>query len=335
MTVVLISGDDPTLVAQSLRTTVNELVADGDRSLMVEEVTEENYKGDGSGEPELTPLVNAAQTPPFLTPRRVVVGRNLAMFTKGDQVKSLVEWFDDPLDTTDLVLVWEKGSNSQRLGAIPKSLKEALKTAGATQINAAPSGKGRKGLLAEKLGEADVRLDPGARQLIASVVGDDVGRVESIVASLLSTYGAGSKLGPTEVEPFLGAKSDVPPWELTDAIDSGQIPVALEKLSRMTRGGERHPLQVMATLQSHYQRALALDGASVASEKDAAAILGIKGSTFPAKKAMNLSRNLGPAGITRAVHLLAEADLDLRGGTAVPANAVMELLVARLARLSR
>ncbi len=158
------------------------------------------------------------------------------MFTKGDQVKSLVEWFDDPLDTTDLVLVWEKGSNSQRLGAIPKSLKEALKKAGATQINAAPSGKGRKGLLAEKLGEADVRLDPGARQLIASVVGDDVGRVESIVASLVSTYGAGAKLGPTEVEPFLGAKSDVPPWELTDAIDSGQIPVALEKLSRMTRG---------------------------------------------------------------------------------------------------
>ncbi len=51
MTVVLISGDDPTLVAQSLRTTVNELVIDGDRSLMVEEVTEENYKGDGSGEP--------------------------------------------------------------------------------------------------------------------------------------------------------------------------------------------------------------------------------------------------------------------------------------------
>ncbi len=50
---------------------------------------------------------------------------------------------------------------------------------------------------------------------------------------------------------------------------------------------------------------------------------------------MNLSRNLGPAGITRAVHLLADADLDLRRGTAVPANAVMELLVARLARLSR
>lgn len=335
MTVVLITGDDATLVAQSLRASVNELLGDGDRSLMVEEVAEEHYKGDGANEPDLAPLVNAAQTPPFLTARRIVIGRNLAMFTKGDQVKGLVEWFDNPLDSTDLVLVWEKGSSSTRLGSMPRTLKEALKSAGAQEINAAPSGKGRKGLLAEKLGEADVKLDPGARQLLASVVGDDVGRVEGILASLVSTFGPGAKLGANEVHPFLGEKSDVPPWELTDAIDSGDIGTALEKLGRMTRGGERHPLQVMATLQSHYQRALALDGASVRNEKDAAAILGMKGSTFPARKAMTLSKNLGGTGIAKAVHLLADADIDLRGGTAAPAEAVMEVLVARLARLSR
>lgn len=334
MTVVLITGDDPTLVAQSLRTTVIELLGDGDRSLMVEEVSEEQYRGDGSNEADLTPLVNAAQTPPFLTARRIVIGRNLAMFTKGEQVKGLVQWFESPLDTTDLILVWEKGSSSTRLGAVPKALKEALKSARAQEINAAPSGKARKGLLAEKLAESEVKLDAGARQLLANVVGDDVGRVDRILAALTSTFGPGAKLDSNEVQPFLGEKSDVPPWELTDAIDSGDIGTALEKLGRMTRGGERHPLQLMATLQSHYQRALALDGASASSEKEAAAILGIKGSTFPAKKAMNLSRNLGSSGVAAAVHLLADADIDLRGGTAVPADAVMEVLVARLSRLA-
>lgn len=335
MTAVVISGDDPTLVAQAVRTTVDELVGEGDRSLMVEEVTEEHYKGDGTNEVDLSPLVNAAQTPPFLTERRVVVGRNLALFTKADQVRSLVDWFDDPLQTTDIVLVWEKGATSQRLGSIPKSLKDALKRSGATEIGAAPTGKGRKVLLAERLGAADVKLDSGARKLIAEVVGDDVGRVQGILAALVSTYGVGAKVGQSDVEPFLGSKSDVPPWELTDAIDSGNIPVALEKLNRMTRGGERHALQLMATLQSHYQKALALDGAAYRTEQEAAALLGMKGSTFPAKKAMRLSRSLGSEGIAKAVHLLAEADIDLRGGTAVPADAVLEVLVARLARLSR
>ena len=148
---------------------------------MVEEVTEDHYRGDGTGEPDLAALVNAAQTPPFLTERRIVVGRNLGLFTRGEQVSGLLEWFADPLASTDLVLVWERGAGSTRLGSMPKVLKEALAAVGATQINAAPSGKGRKGLLADKLGAADIKLDPGARQLIADVVGDDVGRVEGIV----------------------------------------------------------------------------------------------------------------------------------------------------------
>jgi hypothetical protein len=39
--------------------------------------------------------------------------------------------------------------------------------------------------------------------------------------------------------------------------------------------------------------------------------------------------------VVRAVELLAGADLDLRGGKAWPDDLVLEVLVARLARLAR
>lgn len=334
MSLTIIKGDDPTLVAQSVSALVKELVGAGDRSLMVEEVGEAQYAPDGA-EPELTALVNAAHTPPFLTERRVVVGRNLAMFTKGEQVAGLVGWIESPLPTTDLVLVWEKGSSTQRLNALPKALKEALKAAGAREIDAAPSGKGRKMLLNEKLADASVRLDGGAKSAIAEHLGDDAGRVQAILESLVSVYGEGARLSKGDVEPYLGQASDVPPWELTDAIDSGDIGTALDKLHRMLRGGDRHALQVMATLHGHYQRALALDGSGAENEKAAAAHLGMKGSTFPAKKALTLSRRLGSEKAKRAMQLLAQADLDLRGVSAVPPDTVMEVLVARLAHLSR
>jgi DNA polymerase-3 subunit delta len=334
MSLTLIKGDDATLVAQSLAAVVKELVGAGDRSLMVEEVGEAQYAPDG-GEPELTALVNAAHTPPFLTERRVVVGRHLAMFTRGEQVAGLIGWIESPLSTTDVVLVWEKGSNTQRLGAIPKTLKEALKSAGAREIDAAPSGRGRKMLLNEKLADASVRLDGSARSAIADHLGDDAGRVQAILESLVSAFGEGTRLSRSDVEPYLGQASDVPPWELTDAIDKGDIAVTLDKLHRMIRGGDRHPLQVMATLHGHYQRALALDGSGVADEKAAAAQLGMKGSTFPAKKALTLSRRLGTERTKRAIQLLAQADLDLRGASAMPAETVVEVLAARLARLSR
>ncbi|MEL7156774.1 MAG: DNA polymerase III subunit delta [Actinomycetota bacterium] len=334
MAILLIKGDDATLVAQAVRRAVTEFVGDGDRSLMVEEVGEEHYAGD-DGDLELTPLVNASHTPPFLTERRVVVGRQLGLFTKGEQVAPLVQLLADPLPTTDLILVWERGSSSNRLGAVPKKLKEALKAAGVEEIDAAPSGKGRKGLLDERLSTAAVQLDGKAKRLIADQLGDDVGRAESVLDALHSAYGDNAKLSAADVESFLGPASDVPPWELTDALDGGDIGLALDKLRRMTGGGGRHALQVLATLHNHYQRALALDGAGAGDEKAAAAILGMTGSTFPARKALTLSRRLGSEKVASAVHLLAQADLDVRGASAVPDDATLEVLVARLARLSR
>jgi DNA polymerase III delta subunit len=57
-------------------------------------------------------------------------------------------------------------------------------------------------------------------------------------------------------------------------------------------------------------------------------------STFPAKKAMDQGRRLGHEGVSRAIQLLAEADLTLRGfDKDWPEDLVMEVLVARLCRL--
>ncbi len=335
MAVLLIKGDDPSLVAQALQREVRALLGDGDRTLMVEELGEKEYHGDRS-DAVIDPLVYAAHTPPFLTPRRIVIGRNLALFTRAEQVAPLVRWLESPLDTTDLVMVWEKGSVAgARLGAVPKSLKEALKAAGGREIDAAPSGKGRKALVEERLHDAPIKLDAAARRRIVDHLGDDAGRVQPIVEALISSYGEGAAIGLAQIEPFLGEAADVPPWELTDAIDSGDIGLSLEKIDRMVRGGERHPLAIMSTLHAHYQRALALDGLDLRDERAAADVLGIKGSTFPAKKALGLSRKLGHDRLAEITQLLARADLDLRGGSAVPSEGIIEVLVARLARLSR
>jgi DNA polymerase-3 subunit delta len=95
----------------------------------------------------------------------------------------------------------------------------------------------------------------------------------------------------------------------------------------------------MGSLTSHYGRMLALDGADVRDQSDAAALLGIKGSPYPAKKALDQTRRLGHRGVVQAVTLLAQADRDLRGERSYPGQiadeVVMEMLVARLANMSR
>lgn len=325
--VYLVKGGDEVLLRAAVHDLVGALLGDRDPSLTHEEVSKDQFQPPDATSPSLRPLVDASQTPPFLTDHRVVVGRDLEMFSRAEQVAPLVGYLADPLPTTSLVLVWAGGR-------IPKSLTEAVAKAGGEQIDTSP-GRKLAGWVSEQLAQADLRLDRQAEQRVVEWLGDNAQQLVGLVQTLSGTFGPGAQLGSDDIEPFLGEAGGVPPWDLTDAIDRGDISTALGKLHRMLHGGERHPLQVMATLHNHYARMMMLDGAPVSGEKDAARLLGMKGSTFPARKALNQARKLGHAKIARCMDLLATADLDLRGGKAWPDHLVMEVLVARLARLAR
>jgi DNA polymerase-3 subunit delta len=333
--VVLLKGSDEVLLNEAAHELVHSLVGDEDRALMVDEVDASRFEHDDGA--DLGPLVDAAQTPPFLTDRRVVVGRHLGLFGTKDDVAPLVDYLSSPLPTTTLVLVWERPPRAgARLPAVPRSLSDAVAAAGGSVIDTSVADRERKGWIEDHLASSGLKLDRDARALLSDRLSGDPGRLRGVMEALASTYGAGARLGADDVEPYLGEAADVQPWDLTDAIDAGDIRLALDRLHRMTGPGGRHPLQVMAILHNHYSRLLRLDGAGVAGEREAAELLGMKGrSTFAAKKALTQSRRLGTDRLRVFVSLLAQADLDLRGAKAWPDHLVMEVLVARLAGRSR
>jgi DNA polymerase III subunit delta len=328
--VFLVKGKDEVLLAQAIADLVGSLVGEGDRTLMVDELDLARYGPDDV--PEIAPLVDAAQTPPFLTDRRVVVARDAAVFGTKEAVAPLVAYLADPLETTRLVIVWEGGAPGAR---VPKSLSDGIKAANGVVIDAAvaSSGKERSAWIDQQLRDATVQFDSTAKRLVDETVGEDLGRLRSVLDVLDSTFGPGARLTADDVSPYLGDAGAMAPWELTDAIDRGDIPLALDRLERMLGAG-RHPLQIMAVLHGHFERMLRLDGAAVRGEREAAELLGTK-STFPAKKALEQGRRLGSERLHECVALLARADLDLRGARNWPNELVMEVLVARLAGRSR
>jgi DNA polymerase-3 subunit delta len=319
MSVYLITGDDESLLLTAIGDLLKQLVGDGDRSLMVDDFDGDDF--------EMRSVVDSAQTPPFLTDARVVVARGIGRFN-ADDVAPMAAYLSDPLPTTQLVLV--AGG-----GRMPKSLTDALKAAGATTIATAPPSraKERVGWFDDQIRHSGLKLDGQALQMVAEWLGEDAGRLQGILETLLSTYGTGATLRSADVAPFLGDAGGVPPWDLTDAIDKGDTTRALQLLHRMMRAGERHPLQVMSILHGHYSKLLSLDGSDARDEASAAAVMGIKPG-FPARKALDQYRRLGGGGTSRAIGLLGQADLDLRGAKEWPEELVMEVLVARLSRLA-
>ena len=132
-------GSEPSLLRDAVLEIVDRLVGDGDRSLMVEEI---DITPDNKDErvAQLAALVDAAQTPPFLMPRRIVVGRGVHA-ASADELSGLSAVVAAPLDDVFLLLTWESG-------AVPKRLADGLKTGNGLVVDTAP-GRNVKAWLTE------------------------------------------------------------------------------------------------------------------------------------------------------------------------------------------
>ena len=88
--------DDPVLVAEATKATIDDLVGEAERSMVVEDF--------GGDEVDLAGVADAAATPPFLADRRVVVVRDIGRFGT-EELVPLLAYLEAPLDTTSVVLV--------------------------------------------------------------------------------------------------------------------------------------------------------------------------------------------------------------------------------------
>ncbi|HEX9682097.1 MAG TPA: DNA polymerase III subunit delta [Acidimicrobiales bacterium] len=319
----LITGDDPSLVRRAVTDLVDELIGPAGDSLGVE-TFEDDY--------DPAQLVQAARTPSFLGGRRIVVGRGIGQLT-ADVLAPLIDYLADPEPDATIVLVHDAG------GRLNAKLSKAAQTAG-TKIETGVPHQARQadGWWRDHLAEGPVRLAPRAAQRLRAHLGDDAGRLPGLLDTLAATYGNDAKVSELELEPFLGQAGGVKPWDLTDAVDRGDTESALAALARLRGAGGMHPLQVLAILHNHVGRALRLQGSGAGNEKEAAQLLGLKGSTFPARKAMTTARRLGFDGCQRAIAALSIADLEVRGvrdygGADATSGLAVELAVIRLSEI--
>lgn len=329
-------GDDPILRSDAAEQLIARLVGSEDRTLALEEITippkptgESEVGGSDARVAAVDLALNGASTPPFMTGCRVVVVRDVGLLS-ATEIEPICRYLEDPLATTELVLV--AGG-----GALAKGLESAIKQHGEIHT---PDATKAGDVLAHALDEADLRLRPDAAKMLLAHVGADAGLIPGIVETLAGAHGPGAELGTAEVMPWLGGEGSVPVWDLTNAIEKGNVADALVVLHRLlvatspTQPKPVHPLQIVAILHSHYRRLLKLDDPGIRSAEDAAAVLGGRTSANSARYRLKQARALGSDGLRRAFDLLARADLDLKGARAIPDDAVLDVLVSRLCGLS-
>ncbi|MGH8977499.1 MAG: DNA polymerase III subunit delta, partial [Acidimicrobiia bacterium] len=320
----LVQGADPALRDREVQRIVETLLEGVDRTLALEEhevpgrrrtaadegAVEPESDGASLDVPVFAAVVNALQSPPFMTAHRVVVVREIGNLTT-DQAKWIAAWIEEvPEGRPDTRLVLVAGG-----GRTPPSLDKAGKAHGETH---APPTEQTGGVLAAALKDSGVQLDSDATAHLLAHLGDDAGRVPELVEVLSTAYGGANQLGIDDIDAYLGEVGTAGPFDLTNAIDKGDVATALEVLHRLltatsTRAPKpMHPLQVMGMLTRHYQRLLRLDDPFITTKEQAADALGMRspgGARFP----LEAAKRLGTSGLREAMQLLARAELDFRG----------------------
>ena len=329
MASTVVVGTDATMVYDALHNVVQSALGDLDPSFALQDFTVKDVTA--SGESVVSAVLEALNTPPFLVSRRVVVVRD-AQGLAADEVAALVTWLQRPAPDVDLII-----------GLVGAKSHKLVKAAGQVlEVNVGTGSKNRVAFVKEKMAQYRVTLDAGAAATIAQRVGDDVARVDSLARLLASIYGS-APLTADHVEPYLGDAGGVPEWDLTDALESANAAAAITVARRMLDSRGRAGVQIIFALQRYYLRMARLEGAAVSSADEAAQLLGM--NPFGAKKLLSMANRLGPERIADAVHLIANADADLKGAVSYGGKdldtdqdmtdlTVIEVLVARLARLS-
>ncbi len=327
---VAVVGGDATMVDDEVRLVVGEALDGLDPAFALEDLTV--GAGDADAVAIVARVMDALTTPPLLSDRRVVVVRD-AQALGAQECRPLLEWLAAPTTTATLVLGVVGPRTHRLVGAVGDVRHVAVGTRPAERVAFVTDTFTRHGLQVER----------SVAQRVVERIGDDVARADALARTLVSIYGT-TTLGFAQIDPYLGAAGDVPEWDLTDAIDAGDVSRAVVVARRMLDSRSRVGVQIVGSLSRHYVRMARVEGAGLTSDAQAAALLGVK--PYPAGKALRQAERLGGERLRASVHLIARADLDLKGersyggrdaeGDRDPTElTVIEVLVARLATLAR
>ena len=266
-------------------------------------------------------IVQAARTLPMMGGRRLVHVKG-AHDLSAAQLEALLPYLADPAPETVLLLVAEKLDTRLKFFA-------QAKKAGVVEKFEAPYENRLPGFVEDEARQRGLKLERGAAQRLADVVGRDLGRLSSSLEQL-GLYAAGRAIRSEDVDELVADSRERNVFELCDATYAGNRTRALVAARSMLANRES-PIGMVAMLARHARqlvRIRALGGRP--SPSQIASALGL--SPYFAGPLAEQARRYSEAGLERVLCELAAADRSLKGGGLGAAKAGLgdELLVERL-----
>jgi DNA polymerase-3 subunit delta len=178
-------------------------------------------------------------------------------------------------------------------------------------------------------------LPQAAAEMLVEIIGPELGLLDQEIAKLALTAGS-ERITPEMVTKYVGGWRAKTAWEMLDAAMDGNVREAMQQLDRLLASGEQ-PVGILAQISASLRRFAAATRLIVLAEaggrrialREALERAGVK--PFVLQKCERQLRRLGRVRGSKLYAWLLEADLDLKGDSAMPPRLVLERLIVQLA----
>jgi DNA polymerase-3 subunit delta len=219
--VYLIYGSEQLLLDRGVRRLKDRLakVADLDFNM-------ETFDGDSATADQ---VVNAANTMPFLSERRLVVVRGVDRMPAADQ-SALADYAKDPAPYTALVLVATKINRGSRL-------YKAVDALGGASEYPAPKRGEYPAEVTKLFAEHGKQASGDAARALVEAVGRDLRRLDSEIDKVVAYVGSRARVDASDIAAVVTSDA-VSVFEYLDALGSRDLGRALQLLAKYLASGE-------------------------------------------------------------------------------------------------
>lgn len=172
-------------------------------------------------------------------------------------------------------------------------------------------------------------LERDAAQRLVELAGAELGLLDQELAKLAAYVGDAATIDATAVERLVGGWKSETTWKMLDAVRDGHLDVALDLLEKLLRAGE-HPLKLLGGINFTF-RPIA-QGVELSRTgmplNEALTQAGVK--PFAIQPAAGYLRRITRPRAEKLYDWLLQADLDVKGGSALPERVILERLLLNL-----
>jgi DNA polymerase III subunit delta len=256
----------------------------------------------------------------FALGRRFVIADGVERWKEADVAAVAAAMQGMDTDTLTIAFFAREDSRVKAPAALHKAVEKAGGKVAAENVLKA---RALPAWLAKQASELGFELDQqGAKALVAQV-GDRQQRLLRELEKLALEYGEGARVGVEEVEASCASSAERKAWTLADALVAGDGKAATRLLLELREQGDRLP-SLLYQMVRRVRDALAIAEALAAGKPAAQVRKKLRMPSFAADRLIADVSKRDPEAYRRALELLADLEVESRGGIGMNSGVLSE-----------